>query len=598
MPGGFCALAGRAAQAERVGAHGDVELVRRVHRLPVGPVGVAEDAVRAVRVEAPLRAAVCPCATRRSRSGTLRSQSSPRAAQRREERRAKTARFRRGRLQAAHAAPEHSGRGARAPLHSRADVVDSPANREPAPLARRGAAPCARARARRRGDRGARTSAARSRSGSSTRGARPARGSRARALAARARARGDLRARARARPHDSARRRGARGLLGLAPRCSSSWSRASTSSSSSRPSGASGPALGGPYRELVSRGRHARVPEARPPGLAARLPQRRRRTRSEPRGPRLLFLGDSYTEGSGRDAACNYPEVATAALNERARGRAASRRSSAMNAGVAGYGPEESLALLRFLREEGYRFDAVVLSIFVENDFSDDLPGTERRVVAGINFRFPRSPFLRWLHPLNTRTARYAMFLWQAARIGPLRRRRAARRRPLPAPAAAPRPATRRRFATSCCGATPRTTAREPQLAMRGRGRRARRPSAPRRRCRASRSRSSSSRTASSRTARSARASGSRSTSTAGTTWRACAVRRGARGGYARDRRDGRAHGRERELPLVGHAPLGRGERGGGAVRRRAAGGGARSRARELMLQGGPRSADHPLVTP
>jgi hypothetical protein len=89
-----------------------------------------------------------------------------------------------------------------------------------------------------------------------------------------------------------------------------------------------------------------------------------------------------------------------------------------MNAGVAGYGPEASLALLRYLAEEGYRFDAVVLSLFLENDFSDDLPGTERRVVAGMNFRFPRAPFLRWLHPLNTRSARYGMFLWQASRLG------------------------------------------------------------------------------------------------------------------------------------------------------------------------------------
>jgi hypothetical protein len=35
-----------------------------------------------------------------------------------------------------------------------------------------------------------------------------------------------------------------------------------------------------------------------------------------------------------------------------------------------------------------------------------------------MNFRFPRAPFLRWLHPLNTRTARYAMFLWQASSLG------------------------------------------------------------------------------------------------------------------------------------------------------------------------------------
>jgi hypothetical protein len=175
-------------------------------------------------------------------------------------------------------------------------------------------------------------------------------------------------------------------------------------------------ALGGPYREAVSRaGTRVFLKRAHPGSpLGFRTPVPHAKT---PATTRILFLGDSYTEGSGRDAACNYPEVATAALNA-ARAARGLPPVEPMNAGVAGYGPEESLALLRFLREEGYAFDAVVLSLFVENDFSDDLPGTERRVVAGINFRFPRSPLLRWLHPLNTRTARYAMFLWQAASMG------------------------------------------------------------------------------------------------------------------------------------------------------------------------------------
>jgi hypothetical protein len=177
-----------------------------------------------------------------------------------------------------------------------------------------------------------------------------------------------------------------------------------------------GPALGGPYREATSpagtRVFLKRPHPGSPLGFRTPVPHEKR-----PTAPRILFLGDSYTEGSGRDAACNYPEVATAVLNA-ARAARGERPYEAMNAGVAGYGPEESLALPRFLREEGYAFDAVVLSIFIENDFSDDLPGTERRVVAGINFRFPRSSFLRRLHPLNSRTARYAMFFWQAARMG------------------------------------------------------------------------------------------------------------------------------------------------------------------------------------
>jgi hypothetical protein len=181
-------------------------------------------------------------------------------------------------------------------------------------------------------------------------------------------------------------------------------------------SGGIGSALGGPYREATSSaGTRVFLKRAHPgSGLGLRTGAAHPK---QPRARRILFLGDSYTEGSGRDAACNYPEVALATLNERLAGAGAAP-FEAMNAGVAGYGPEDALALLRFLGDEGYRFDAVVLSLFLENDFSDNLPGTERRVVAGINFRFPREAWLRRFHPLNTRTARYAMFLWQASQLG------------------------------------------------------------------------------------------------------------------------------------------------------------------------------------
>jgi hypothetical protein len=81
-----------------------------------------------------------------------------------------------------------------------------------------------------------------------------------------------------------------------------------------------------------------------------------------------------------------------------------------MNAGVSGYGPAEALTLLEALRHMGYTFDAVVYNLFIENDFTDNLPGTERRVVAGISFRFPESWFLRTFHPFNTRVVRWSLF--------------------------------------------------------------------------------------------------------------------------------------------------------------------------------------------
>ena len=123
-------------------------------------------------------------------------------------------------------------------------------------------------------------------------------------------------------------------------------------------------------------------------------------------GPRVLFLGDSYTEGSGRARECNYPNVVERVLRERWNANA-----RVVNAGVSGYGPVEALNLLRWHRAKNCPIDAIVYNLVVENDFADNLPRTERRVVAGIISRFPRSWFLRTFHPLNMRTFRWAMIL-------------------------------------------------------------------------------------------------------------------------------------------------------------------------------------------
>ncbi len=118
---------------------------------------------------------------------------------------------------------------------------------------------------------------------------------------------------------------------------------------------------------------------------------------------RILFLGDSYTEGSGRSPACNYPNVVETMFGHQF------GDVEVMNAGVAGYGPVDALNLLGLLREEGYRFNALVYNLFTENDFTDNLPNTERRVIGGIIFRVPRSWLLRTFHPLNSYLFRYAV---------------------------------------------------------------------------------------------------------------------------------------------------------------------------------------------
>ena len=135
--------------------------------------------------------------------------------------------------------------------------------------------------------------------------------------------------------------------------------------------------LGGPYYERqTASGNWVFLKKAHSHstlGFRADYPYKR-----EPNHPRILFLGDSYTEGSGNSSACNYPNVVEKVL----RGYGADYE--VMNAGVAGYGPVDALNLLELLRDEGYRFDALVYNLFTENDFTDNLPETERRVVGGI----------------------------------------------------------------------------------------------------------------------------------------------------------------------------------------------------------------------
>jgi hypothetical protein len=169
--------------------------------------------------------------------------------------------------------------------------------------------------------------------------------------------------------------------------------------------------IGGPYRELSSAAGGSvwvKKPHAGSAlGLRTDVP-----LALESEAPRILFLGDSYTEGSGAGPACNYPEVAGAVVAQEL-----GRPVDVFNAGVAGYGPVDAARLLAHLDADGWRFDAIVYGVFLENDFTDDLPGTERRVVAGINYRFPSSSFLRRFHPLNWRTARYGLFLARSASL-------------------------------------------------------------------------------------------------------------------------------------------------------------------------------------
>jgi len=121
---------------------------------------------------------------------------------------------------------------------------------------------------------------------------------------------------------------------------------------------------------------------------------------------RILFLGDSYTFSSGSSIERSYCKIVEKYFNAHSK-----KQCEVFNAGVQAYSPHDSLKLLRLLKQEGYRYDAVVFSIFLQNDFIDEVINTKRVVVGGFYQRFPENWFIHYFHPLNTLTFRYIIVL-------------------------------------------------------------------------------------------------------------------------------------------------------------------------------------------
>jgi len=120
---------------------------------------------------------------------------------------------------------------------------------------------------------------------------------------------------------------------------------------------------------------------------------------------RLLFLGDSYTFGQGSSTLdTSYCKVVEKHLNIHSR-----QQFQVFNAGVPGYSPYDTYKLFKHLKKEGYQYDGVVFSLFIQNDFTDHLKNTERKSVGGVIHRFPENLILRFFHPLNSYLFRYAI---------------------------------------------------------------------------------------------------------------------------------------------------------------------------------------------
>lgn len=130
-------------------------------------------------------------------------------------------------------------------------------------------------------------------------------------------------------------------------------------------------------------------------------------------GYRVLMLGGSFVYGTGSSLAINYPQAVEAELRQRFPGR----DISVVSGGVDGYGLAEDLTLYRYLTQQGYDFDAVVLSFAAGADPSNDIPGTFRRPIAGEAQRLHDSLFLRTFYPVDSYVMRYLIYLRAIAGI-------------------------------------------------------------------------------------------------------------------------------------------------------------------------------------
>lgn len=121
---------------------------------------------------------------------------------------------------------------------------------------------------------------------------------------------------------------------------------------------------------------------------------------------RILFLGSSFVHGSGSTFETNYPQVVATSLKS----ALPARNVEVLSAGVDGYGTKEERLLYEHLLEAGQHFDLLVVNFHMGSDFSDDIPGTLRKSVAGEPQRFPDNWFLRTFYPVDMYLLRYAYY--------------------------------------------------------------------------------------------------------------------------------------------------------------------------------------------
>jgi hypothetical protein len=125
-----------------------------------------------------------------------------------------------------------------------------------------------------------------------------------------------------------------------------------------------------------------------------------------PPGKRILFLGNSYIAGSGTSFSTNYPQATEAELQ-----KLTQSKTTIFSAGENGYGVIEDLLIYKYLTEQGYHFDVVVLNFMLGSDPTNDIPGTTREVMVGQAQRVHTNLFLRYFYPINSYLFRYMVYM-------------------------------------------------------------------------------------------------------------------------------------------------------------------------------------------
>lgn len=124
----------------------------------------------------------------------------------------------------------------------------------------------------------------------------------------------------------------------------------------------------------------------------------------------IIFIGDSYMRGSAQNPENDFASVVAQGIQKLAPGMVF------LNAGVGGLGPRDERQLYQLVISSGLTPSAVILSVFVQNDFTDNIEGMIRLPISGMIQRIPNNLFIRFGSPLNHYIFRYFVYFYRMSK--------------------------------------------------------------------------------------------------------------------------------------------------------------------------------------